>query len=93
MKNSELRGLLFRIVTAVVFTGAIALLRNQSVYASPHEGSCSQLQMSGCDESHFLGNFCWEPNDCADIYDGEPPWDLCYCMNENYCDWWPGGCS
>jgi hypothetical protein len=96
MKSSELRGLLFRVATAVVFIAAIGFLRNQSVYAEPHSGMCSEYDFHpvGCDEHHAeWGDICWEYQDCANIYDNLPPWDLCYCMSEDYCGWWPNGCG
>jgi len=95
MRSSELRAPLFRVVTAVVFVAAIALLRTQSVYASPHSGPCSEAYLTpvGCDEPVGGFTICWEVTDCSNVYDSEYPWDLCYCMNDDYCGWWPNGCT
>ena len=95
MRSSELRTPLFRVVTAVVFVAAIALLRTQSVYATPHLGPCSLAGLTpvGCEEVDQGWTFCWEVTDCSAIYDIDYPLDLCYCMDENSCGWWPNACT
>ena len=95
MRFSELRPVLFRVVTALVFVAAIALLRTQSVYADFHNGPCSEAEFTpvGCEENRGGPTLCWEYQSCVNVYDDEAPSDLCYCMNENYCGWWPNGCA
>lgn len=94
MRSSELRTPLFRVVTAVVFVAAIALLRTQSVYAAWYPGPCSEAGFTpvGCDENSTGPTFCWESQSCVNVYDSEAPSDLCYCMSETYCGWWPNVC-
>lgn len=94
MKNIVLRVFLFRFVTALIFMTAIGFMRTESVYADWRSGSCEDLNEDwGCTEDSGGAALCWDQFDCVDVYDQNPPLDLCYCMHEGYCGWWPNGCA
>lgn len=89
----EFRASLFRLVTALVFVGAIGLFNTSGLRADFIYGSCaSHYNPRGCDIG--LGGFpyCADEFDCVtNPYTAEQ--DLCYCMGDYLCYWWPGGCA
>lgn len=95
MTYREIRIPLFRIATALIFMAAIGFMRTESVYAGWVNGRCEDIgQGWGCtDENEGGSPLCWDQFECVDIYDQFPPDDLCYCMHEGYCGWWPNGCG
>ena len=94
MTYREIRIPLFRVATALIFMAAIGFMRTESVYADWRPGDCQQInQTYACTEDSGGSPLCWDQFSCVNVYDDNPPNDLCYCMSETNCGWWPNGCG
>ena len=94
MKNTVLRVCLFRFATALIFMAAIGFMRTESVHATWRPGACEDIgEAWGCTEDSGGQARCWDQFDCVDVSDQTAPLDLCYCMAEWNCGWWPNGCN
>lgn len=95
MTYRELRTPLSRFVTALVFTAAIGFVNTKALRADMYQGTCAANEMPrGCDIDlgGAWGQVCVTEQSCiTNPYTSER--DLCYCMGDYQCYWWPAGCS
>ena len=96
MTYRDIRAPLFRLATALVFVAAIGLIKTSALRADMYYGPCYQIEVPrGCDYDlgGVWGQVCFTEHSCmTNPYTLEQ--DLCYCMGDYDCYWWPGpvGC-
>jgi hypothetical protein len=90
MPYRDLRPALFRLATALMFVTAVGLFKTGALRADMYFGPCYQIEVPrGCDLDlgGGWGPVCFTEGSCIG---GS---DLCYCMGDYLCYWWPNGCA